>query len=185
MFGLPLKESATLERLRRAHAGELLALVEESRPGLQPWMPWIDQLRGIEDAQEFIDSAALLHAENEAVTAGIWENGRLAGAIGFHEIDWRNRAAQIGYWLGRPFEGRGLATLAARAFVDYAFAELKLNRIEIRCAADNRRSRSVPERLGFTLEGMLRRAERLDAVYADHAVYGMLAEEWDAKRPPF
>ncbi|WP_172196317.1 GNAT family N-acetyltransferase [Saccharibacillus qingshengii] len=183
MFVFPLKESLMLKPLRSGHARELLALVEESRHTLRPWMPWTGQMQSLADAEEFIAAAARLYADNDAVTAGLWEDGRLAGVIGFHEINWRSRSAQIGYWLGGSFEGRGLMSLAARSLIDYAFIELDLNRIEIRCATLNRRSRAVPERLGFLLEGILRQAEKLEGGYMDHAVYGMLAEEWSAKRP--
>ncbi|OWA36117.1 RimJ/RimL family protein N-acetyltransferase [Saccharibacillus sp. O16] len=183
MFILPLKESVFLRPLRSGHARELLELIGGSRHTLQPWMPWIEQIQEITDAEEFIATAARLYADNDAVTAGLWERDRLAGVIGFHEINWRSRSTQIGYWLGADFEGRGLMSLASRAFVDYAFLELELNRLEIRCATLNSRSRAVPERLQFLLEGVLRQAERLEHGYVDHAVYGMLAEEWSVKRP--
>ena len=185
MFVLPLKESVFLKPLRSGHARELLELVDHSRHTLQPWMPWIGQLQEIADAEEFIANAARLYADNDAWTAGLWEEERLAGVIGFHEINWRSRSTQIGYWLGAAFEGRGLMSLASRAFVDYAFTELELNRLEIRCATLNSRSRAIPERLGFLLEGVLRQAEKLDDGYVDHAVYGMLSGEWSAKRPVF
>lgn len=185
MFSLPLKESVQLKPLRSGHARELLQLIEGSRHTLGPWMPWTQQLRELEDAEEFIGNAARLYADNDAVTAGLWDHERLAGVIGFHEINWRSRSTQIGYWLGESFEGRGLMSLASRALIDYAFIELGLHRIEIRCATNNGRSRGIPERLGFLLEGVLRQAEKLDDGYVDHAVYGMLAEEWGAKRPLF
>ena len=53
-----------------------------------------------------------------------------------------------------------------------------LNRVEIRAAPENRRSRAIPERLGFTEEGTLRQAERVGERYLDSAVYAMLAEDW-------
>ncbi|GGN93487.1 GNAT family N-acetyltransferase [Saccharibacillus kuerlensis] len=183
MFSLPLKESVVLKPLRSGQARELLELIEDSRHTLRPWMPWTEQIRSISDAEEFIASSIRLYADNDAITAALWEHDRLAGVIGFHEINWRSRSVQIGYWLGSSFEGRGLMSLAVRAFVDYAFIEMDLNRIEIRCATSNRRSRALPERLGFLLEGVLRQAEKLETGYVDHAVYGLLAEEWSIKRP--
>ena len=73
-------------------------------------------------------------------------------------------------------------TTACRALVDHALGEWGLNRVEIRCATGNVRSRRIPERLGFTCEARLRR--RLPPVVtggppADMAVYTMVAEEFD------
>ena len=72
-------------------------------------------------------------------------------------------------------------TRVARALTDYAMNELKLNKVEIRCASGNLKSRSIPERLGFVQEGTIRQAEWLYDHYVDHIVYGVLAEEWNKK----
>jgi ribosomal-protein-serine acetyltransferase len=85
----------------------------------------------------------------------------------------------IGYWLGESYQGKGLMTGACRALVDYLFSELRLQRIEIRCATSNARSCAVPQRLGFTKEGVLRQAQAFDDHYLDLEVYGLLAEDWN------
>jgi ribosomal-protein-serine acetyltransferase len=71
-------------------------------------------------------------------------------------------------------------TRAVRALVDHAVRDLRLNRVEIRIAPDNRRSRAVPERLGFRQEGTLRQAERVGDRYLDAVVFAMLASAWPA-----
>ncbi len=69
-------------------------------------------------------------------------------------------------------------TKACSALSSYAFDELELNRVEIRCATENKRSRAIPEKLRFTQEGIVRKAEWLYDHYVDLVVYGMLAEQW-------
>jgi ribosomal-protein-serine acetyltransferase len=63
--------------------------------------------------------------------------------------------------------------------IELGFKYYSLNRIDIRCAVDNRKSRAIPERLGFQQEGGIRRAEKVDGEYLDHVVYGLLKQEGD------
>lgn len=69
-------------------------------------------------------------------------------------------------------------TAAVRLLVDHALSLWRLNRVEIRVAAENRRSRAISERLGFRQEGMLRQAELIDGRYLASIVYSMLAADW-------
>ena len=71
-----------------------------------------------------------------------------------------------------------MMTRAVRAVVEHAVSVWKLNRIEIRAAVGNVRSRAIPQRLGFHEEGTLREAERVGDAYLDIVVYSMLGSEW-------
>ncbi len=71
-------------------------------------------------------------------------------------------------------------TKTVKALMHYAFEELQLNKVEIRAAVGNVKSRAIPERLNFTIEGTIRDAEWLYDRYVDHVVYGMLVKEWQA-----
>jgi len=101
--------------------------------------------------------------------------------IGLHSIDWANRKTSIGYYVAKEAQGKGIVTRSVRAVLDYAFRELELNRVEIRCGVSNWKSRAIPERLGFTNEGIIRDGEWLYDHYHDLVVYSMLAREWFAK----
>jgi len=119
-----------------------------------------------------------LYNNQQGITAGIFYKGQLAGVAGFNTLDWKNKIGTIGYWLGVHFIGKGIMTRVVCALIEYAFNNLKLNRLEIRVATNNFKSRAIPERLYFTLEGYIRQAEWLYDHYVDHRIYGMLAEEW-------
>ncbi|MNR09427.1 putative ribosomal N-acetyltransferase YdaF [compost metagenome] len=107
--------------------------------------------------------------------------GEIVGVAGFNSINWSNKTAYIGYWLGEEFQGNGIMTRVAKALSEYAFSELNLNKVEIRAAVENKKSRSIPERLSFVNEGCIRQAEWLYDHYVDHIVYGILVEEWNRK----
>ncbi len=169
---------AELRLLKEQHAEELFALMNLNREYLQQWLPWLGTHTSLEDTRDFIRGSLEQFANNNGFHLGIWFRGRLAGVIGYHKIDWINRATSIGYWLGASFQGRGLMTRACRTLVDYAFNGFGLNRVEIRCAVENKKSRAIPERLGFREEGIIRQAEWLYDRFVDHVIYGMLASEW-------
>lgn len=105
--------------------------------------------------------------------------------IGLNEIDWANRSTKIGYWLDAGHQGKGTMTRASEALVQHAFTDLEFNRVEIEVAVRNTRSRAIPERLGFTFDGIRREAQYLYGRYEDIAVYGMTAAEWRAREQQF
>ncbi|MGI9180386.1 MAG: GNAT family N-acetyltransferase [Longimicrobiaceae bacterium] len=178
MFTHRIDEHTELRLLEERHAALLYALIDRNREHLRQWLPWVDASRSADGQRDFIRGALQRFAANDGLNAAIWHRGELAGVIGLHAINWPNRSTSIGYWLAASFQGKGVMTAACRALIDHALGELGLNRVEIRCATGNRRSRAIPERLGFTQEGTLRQAEWLYDRYEDLVLYSMLASEW-------
>ena len=113
--------------------------------------------------------------DNRGFQTVIRFRGSLAGVVGHHRVDWANRSVALGYWLAADAQGHGVMTESCRAFVRHAFDVWTLNRVEIRCAVENVKSRAIPERLGFRAEGTVRQAEWLYDRFVDHVVYGLLA----------
>lgn len=183
-------ETATSRFARRVDSDLELKLVElqdaegffrvldKSRAHIGKWMIWPDDVKSIDDMRRSIDVARKLFEERSRLPAGIWFEGQPVGAISLDHIDLQAKQASVAYWLGRYFEGQGLVSRCCDALLEYAFDDLDLHRIEIRCARENEKSRAVPERLGFKLEGRLRGNIRLRGRYYDEIIYGMLAEEW-------
>ncbi len=101
------------------------------------------------------------------------------GGIGFQTRtdDFRHSAA-LGYWLGKPFWGRGIMTTAVKVMTAYGFETLGLIRIDARVHKGNDASARVLEKAGYTLEGLLRKAILKQGVPIDHYVYAILREEW-------
>jgi ribosomal-protein-serine acetyltransferase len=181
-----IEDDIELRALAEPDAADLFALTDKNRDHLRAWLPWVDGTRTIHDTRAFIRTAIEQQRDGDGFQAGIWHRGVLAGMVGYHRIDWPRRQVALGYWLGRDFEGKGFMTRACRVLVDHAFSELDLERVEIRAATENVRSRSVPVRLGFRQEGVMRRAEWLYDHFVDHAVYAISKEGWAALKqgPP-
>lgn len=104
--------------------------------------------------------------------------GQLIGQITLGGLSWGSlRAGHIGYWIGRPWAGRGLTPLAVALICDYAFTSLKLHRIEVNVRPENRSSLAVVRKLGFRYEGVRKAYLHINGEWRDHLTYVMLAEE--------
>lgn len=177
-FKLRIGEKHELELMADGHAEELFELTEKNREYLRQWLPWLDSNKYLQNTIDFIKYSRRQYKENSSMQMCIRYDAQLAGVIGFHKVDWLNHSTGIGYWLSRDRQGKGIMTASCVCLLDYAFGQLGLNRVEIRCATGNNRSRAIPERLGFVAEGTVRQAEWLYDHYVDHVVYSMLREEW-------
>jgi ribosomal-protein-serine acetyltransferase len=182
MFTHRLDDERWLHLPEESDAEELYELTAANREVLAEWMPWAAGAT-LDTTREFIRSRRLDFARHGAFSSVIVERDRIVGSIGFPEVNRDRGSGEIGYWIGRSGQGRGTVTLAARALIDHAFGVWDLHRVVIQAGVGNVRSRAVAERLGFTLEGVLRQAERYpDGRYIDLAVYGLLASEWSSAR---
>jgi ribosomal-protein-serine acetyltransferase len=179
MFSFIVDEDLRLVLPQPHMAEELAAVVRENLERLKVWMPWAVEDYSVEMANDFIKRSLNGFAENGQVEALILWKYRVIGAIGFHHLDLINRTTYIGYWVAEGYEGKGIITRSCRALVSYLFETLELNRVQINCNTDNIRSRAVPERLGFKLEGIHREIEYLNGRYGDWAVYAVLRKEWN------
>jgi len=172
-----IPEISTLRLLDEEDAPELHALIDANRSYLARWLPWAAR-QTFDDTLDFIRRARGQLEANDGFQMAVVGAEGIAGMVGYHAVDWRNRSTSIGYWLAEDRQGRGTMTAAVRALVDHALIALQLNRVEIRAAVENRRSRAIPERLGFHEEGTLRQAERVGDRYLDCVVYSMPAADW-------
>jgi ribosomal-protein-serine acetyltransferase len=177
LFSYPLPVGE-LRLLAPYDAPALLALVESEREHFAPWLPWARKIHTAEDAAAFIGRGTQRYVEQGTPWVGVWVDGVLAGGVLFWPVDELGRHVELGYWLSRRAGGRGVMTNAVAALVAFCFAELGLNKVVIKCAAANTASRGVPERLGFTPEGLLREHLVLDDVAHDLVPYGLLRAEF-------
>ena len=151
--------------------------VLRNRDHLQPFMHWMTPEYSIESSEKFLTDAIISRRERKNLGLGIFRSEQLIGSVGFVKFDWVSKKTEIGYWVDREEEGKGIVTRSCRTLIEYAFDELGMNRIEIRCSSENLRSAAVPERLGFTKEATLRQAEFRNGKPHDFYIYGLLAAD--------
>ena len=172
-----IDDHLTLRALEPSDAEALFALVNANRAYLRQWLPWLDANQTADDSRSFIHSSAARTKDSNGFDSAICYDAQIVGIVGLNYISWENRLSGIGYWLAEPYQGKGIVTRASNAVLNYGFAALNLNRIDIRCATQNLRSQAVAQRLGLTYEGTLRDAEWLYDHFVDHRVYSMLQRE--------
>ena len=167
--------------LREFSADDWRAVLDYQRDPLYlRYYPWEDRTEA--EARAFVEMFRDWQFEQPrrrfqfAITRR--EDGELIGNCGIRRKPDNEWEADIGYELAPGWWGRGYATEAARAVVDFGFGELGLQRISSWCNADNVGSARVLERLGFRKEGRLRRNEYFKGRWWDTLLYAMLAEEW-------
>lgn len=128
--------------------------------------------------------------QHENFEKGAWVNfavtdlarGLLIGSVGLDiNPDRSEEAAEIMYWIGKPYWGKGYATEAARVVVEYGFKRLYLRRIYARYLSRNLASGRVLEKIGMTREGCLPRHIKKSGTYEDVEVMGILRDEFMKK----
>lgn len=129
------------------------------------------------------DAEAWLAGHGPAAAAGTGftfaitiREDRLVGAIALEAVP-RHRRAELGYWIGVEHWGRGYATEAGAAVLDFGFGTLGLNRIEAHCFLGNEASSRVLDKLGFRLEGLLRHHVVKDGRPRDGRFYAILRSD--------
>lgn len=168
----------TLRPLTMMDAADLYAVFSDPAV-VRYWSaePWTS----IASAEAAIGQALDAYREQSEVRFGIElaETGALIGTVGLHHIFPQNRRCEIGYALGSPHWGKGYATEALGAALDYGFHELRLNRVEADIDPRNVASGSVLERMGFRKEGYMPERWFVHGEMADTINYGLLRSYWD------
>lgn len=177
--------------LRAPVAGDYSAwasLRMESREFLTPWEPvWSEddltrvsfRLRVKRAAREIATDEAyslfILDARSETLLGGLTLGLVRRGVA---------QACTLGYWMGQRHAGKGHMTEAVCGALDFAFSDLALHRVEAACLPHNEPSRRLLGRVGFRPEGEARGYLRINGVWADHKLYGILASDPRPRRSP-
>ncbi|MDX1994368.1 MAG: GNAT family protein [bacterium] len=176
----PQKLDAELELhpLEAHHAEALFAIVDRDRNYLHRWQNWPDSIRSLGDMRALVHRMLEKRDANDGIDLVIALAGQVVGKIGLVYIDWSHSRTEIGYWLAADAQGKGIMTRACRSITSYAFDELHLQTVNIRCAVGNLRSRAIPERLGFVNEGVLPFKPWLRGSQIEEVLFSMSAEHW-------
>ena len=172
---LEIGEGICLRPPRTSDAESIFQLVSRNYGHLRTFMEWAKPDYSMTDAREWVEKDI---GDPTALNFLICREEEILGTIGFGSFDQEAKVTEIGYWIDSSEQGKGIVSRATRRLVDIAFRDLRMNRVQIRSAADNVRSAAIPEKLGFKLEGVQRQHVYRDGRIYDFRIYGLLRNEW-------
>jgi ribosomal-protein-serine acetyltransferase len=174
-----------LRRFTRRDVDSLEEGVRASLADLHEWLPWAHMDYTREDAVAFIRDSIQAWRDGKAFDYAIRLHGQPdlhVGNISIWQTSRSGRIGEIGYWIRSDMLGRGYATEATGALTRVGFDNLLLHKVTLRIAVGNRGSERVAEKLGFTVEGVLREELLIRGNWVDHTLYTMLEREYRQAR---
>ena len=179
MTSILIDDDLLLRSYRPEDAPELFRVVQESREHLRPFLNWVDTTTRPEHSLQFIQNAQVQQNAQQALPLGIFLNQReLIGGIGMHAWDHYLSRGQMGYWMSKEHEGKGLMSRSAVRFIDFLFKRLGLNKLEMHIIPYNTRSLALAARLGAKTEGTIRQSVKVNGMLEDVVITGILRDEW-------
>ena len=171
---ISIDENIRLELIDEKHSQPIFDIVDKNRKHLREWLPFVDRMQTIEFAENFVKGTMQRNKDGIEFAFVIIENDKVIGRIGVYKIDSISKIGEIGYWLAENSQGKGIIHKSIKIIISYCFTDLKLNRIEIKCATENIKSKNIPEKFNFTKEGVIRQGELLYDKYVDLILYSLL-----------
>lgn len=179
---LKINSELELHPIQLSDAEDVFNIINNQREYLGKWLPFVEYTRELKDTQNFIESELKTPKSKLEFIFTIRKKDIFIGLITIKGTDTLNKKTEIGYWLSEKEQGQGIMTKAVDRLCDFIFNDLGLNRIQINCAEGNSSSYKIPERLGFTFEGIQREGNLLPGkIFAGSRVYSMLKNEHKKK----
>lgn len=177
MFQLTVDDEIKLLLIHEDFVPRYVKLVENNYEYLSQWLAWPRFCKTPDDFKKFVNSSLQKYADGESLTCAIEYHGEIVGNCGFNTINHALKKVEIGYWLGEEYQGNGIVTRVCRFLQNYAFTELKMEKVQISVAENNFPSRAVCDRLSMKLEGIITNSEKVGNNILSHAIYGIHVTE--------
>jgi ribosomal-protein-serine acetyltransferase len=176
-----------LRRFTRRDVPALEDAVRVSLADLHEWLPWAHMDYTRDDATAFVRESMQAWKDNKAFDYAIRSRddpGVHLGNISIWQTSRSGRIGEVGYWIRSDMVGAGYGTEATRAILGVGYENMGLHKIVLRIAVGNRNSEKIAEKLGFTLEGLLREELLIRGNWIDHTLYSMLEREYHRHHGP-
>ncbi|MFT3754214.1 MAG: GNAT family protein [Paludibacter sp.] len=173
---LYVDEDITLKEIGFEDVKDIFYTIDSERDYLSEWLPFVELTTDISYTRAFVSN--YLNAEIKDLTCAIFYQQKFVGLAGLKDTDFDNMKTEIGYWLSESYQHKGIITRSCQKLIEYAFEELKMNRIQLKAATGNIKSQAVAGRLGFIREGIERDGELHSRGFVDLVVFALLKRDW-------
>ncbi|RXJ04440.1 N-acetyltransferase [Anaerobacillus alkaliphilus] len=150
-----------------------------SVPEVSKFVPW-ETHKTVENSKDFISYILKQYEESKLAPWAIElkENRKVIGTIDF--VAWfpQHYRAEIGFILSKEHWGSGLIPEAANKVIQFGFDSMELNKIKAPCMVENVQSQRVLQKLGMTLEGVMKNEYYIKGMFRDMAVYSLLKKDF-------
>ncbi len=183
MVSILIDNDTLLRSYELEDANNLFSAVDKSRQHLRHWLNWVDKTTKPEHTLQFLQQAMQQQHSQEGLALGIFYKRKIIGGIGMHHWDHTIKKAQLGYWISKEYEGKGIIHECLLRFIDFLFNKVGLNKVEVHFIPENTRSSKVAESLGFKIEGIIRQSHYHNGGLEDIIIAGLLKTEWKIPTP--
>lgn len=170
------KDGILVRPFALSDAPSLYATVRESIRELSYWMPWCPLDYSLQHSEQWVQHCEAVWQDQSEFPLGIFElaSGKVIGATGVNQLNQLYKIGNLGYWVGTPFTGRGVARTAASMAADIGFNDLGMTRLEIVVLTHNLASQRVAEAVGARKECIARNRLYFQGRPSDAVVYSLI-----------
>ncbi|HRP88934.1 MAG TPA: GNAT family N-acetyltransferase [Edaphocola sp.] len=147
-----IEPNLQIQSLRQEDALEIFYSIDNQREYFSEFLPSVAKIVAVLETEMYVQSVLKDTKEGKSCVFVIRKNEHFAGLLSIRKTE--KAAVEMGYWLRADFQGQGIAFKAVKYLCYYAFEELKIQEIRIKCVPENTMSKQIPIHLGFQLEGV-------------------------------
>ena len=175
---LKVTENITLYLPTTSEASTLYKMIAENRGHLEVFLDWVENTKSIQDSIENIEKRIKGFEKNTSLDYLVKYDNICVGSVGFVKINTKNKNGEIGYWVEKKSEGKGIISSCVKTLIEYGFSELELHRITIKVNSKNSKSQNIAKRFNFKHEGTVRDDFFDGKEFSNTEIFGLLKDEY-------
>ncbi len=168
----------TLQTLQSQEIRELWEVISRYKKELRPWLDWVDMMQSLEQYEGYMSRVQYEESIGIQKDYVVCIDGVAKGEIVFEDFDASTRSCNMGYWISPEYQQRGIMSKACIQAINQAYASYNIDKINIRFIGSNKASLGLGRKLGFKIDGVLRKNLLYQGKLEDEVVMSCFRTEW-------